>query len=160
MNLAVTRRPYYRFLPILAFLMPPACAQQQFPDGPGKDTTLQICRNCHDPEVIVGHRQGRDEWVATIQKMITSGAEGTPEQFEEILDYLVKNFGPAAPRISVNKASAADLEAGLGLTPKEAAAIVKYRTDKGAFKALDDLKKVPDLDFKKVEAHKDRLLFE
>ena len=61
--------------------------------------------------------------------------------------------------MNVNKASAADLESGLGLTGKEAAAIVKYRTDKGAFKAVEDLKKVPDLDFKKIEAQKERLVF-
>jgi DNA uptake protein ComE-like DNA-binding protein len=36
---------------------------------------------------------------------------------------------------------------------------VKYRTDKGSFKTLEDLKKVPDLDFKKMEAQKDRLVF-
>jgi competence ComEA-like helix-hairpin-helix protein len=51
------------------------------------------------------------------------------------------------------------LETGLGITAKEAAAIVTYRTDKGAFKVLDDLKKVPDLDFKKIEAQKDRIAF-
>jgi competence protein ComEA len=47
----------------------------------------------------------------------------------------------------------------LGLSGKEAAAIVKYRTDKGSFKTVEDLKKVPDLDFKKIEAQKDRLVF-
>jgi len=47
----------------------------------------------------------------------------------------------------------------LGLLEREAEAIVKYRTDKGPFKTLEDLKKVPDLDFKKVEAQKDRLVF-
>jgi competence protein ComEA len=103
---------------------------QQFPDGPGKETTLQLCANCHKPDVIFEHRQGRDEWVATIQKMIESGAEGTPEQFGAVLDYLAKNFGPDAPPVNVNKASAADLESALGLTGKDAAAIVKYRTDK------------------------------
>jgi DNA uptake protein ComE-like DNA-binding protein len=36
---------------------------------------------------------------------------------------------------------------------------VKYRTDKGPFKTVEDLKKVPDLDFKKIEAQKDRLVF-
>lgn len=148
----------YGFLLIPALLAAPAVAQQ-FPDGPGKDATLQLCGTCHNADVVFGHRQGRDEWVATIQKMITSGAEGTPEQFSAALDYLAKNFGPAAAQVNVNKASAADLESGLGLTAKEAAAIVKYRTDKGEFKNIDDLKKVPDLDAKKIEAHKDRLVF-
>ena len=59
----------------------------------------------------------------------------------------------------MNQASAAELESGLGLSGKEAAAIVTYRTDKGSFKAVEDLKKVPDLDFNKIEAQKDRLVF-
>jgi competence protein ComEA len=144
---------------IPALLWAASAMAQQFPDGPGKETTLQLCSNCHNPEVITQHRQGKDEWTATIQKMIESGAEGTPEQFSAVLDYLTKNFAPGAPAVNVNKASAADLETGLGLTGKEAAAVVKYRTDKGAFKTVDDLKKVPDLDFKKIEAQKDRLVF-
>jgi len=152
-------RKNYRFALIATLLWAAPAIAQEFPDGPGKATTLQLCSNCHGPDVIEQHRQSRDEWVATIQKMVTSGLEGTPEQLTEILDYLTKNFGPGGPAINVNKASAADLESGLSLTAKEAAAIVKYRTDKGAFKAVDDLKKVPDLDFKKIEAQKDRLVF-
>lgn len=134
-------------------------AYAQLPDGPGKEVTAEICGNCHGADVIVGHRQTRDEWTATIQSMMQRGAEGTEEQFTAILNYLTKNFGPAAPPINVNKASAAELEKELSLTGKEAAAIVKYRTDKGDFKAVDDLKKVPDLDFKKIETQKDRLVF-
>ena len=92
------RRRTCRFTLILALLFAASGMAQQFPDGPGKDVTLEICSNCHDPSVIVGHRQARDEWVATIQQMIASGAEGTPEQFKAILDYLSKNFGRVAPR--------------------------------------------------------------
>jgi DNA uptake protein ComE-like DNA-binding protein len=51
------------------------------------------------------------------------------------------------------------LESGLSILAREAAALVKYRTDQVSVKALEDLKKVPDLDFKKVEAQKDRLVF-
>jgi competence protein ComEA len=139
-----------------AFLCNGASASAQWPDGPGKEVTLQLCGNCHEAAIVEAHRQSRDEWVATIQKMMAAGAEGTEEQFTAVLEYLSKNFGPAAARINVNKATAADLGTGL---EKEAAAIVKYRTDKGAFKTLEDLKKVPDLDFKKIEAQKDRLVF-
>ncbi|HXA51462.1 MAG TPA: helix-hairpin-helix domain-containing protein [Candidatus Acidoferrum sp.] len=134
-------------------------ASAQWPDGPGKDLTLQLCGNCHDANIVQAHRQSRDEWIATIQKMMAVGAEGTQEQFTAVLEYLVKNFGPAAAHVNVNQASAAELVSGLGLTEKEAASIVKYRTDKGTFKTVEDLKKVPDLDFKKIEAQKDRLAF-
>ena len=49
-------------------------------------------------------------------------------------------------------------KAACGLTEKEAAAIVKQR-EKVPFKAIEDLKKVPDLDYKKIEAQKDRIEF-
>src|SRR5215831_18636083 len=67
---------------------------QQWPDGAGKDATMQLCSTCHKPDVIQEHRQTRDDWKASIQKMISAGAEGSPEQFTAVLDYVSKNFGP------------------------------------------------------------------
>jgi competence protein ComEA len=135
-----------------------ATAYAQLPDAPGKEAVMALCATCHGPEVIAGHHQSRDEWVSTIQNMITRGAEGSEEQFTAVLNYLVKNFGPQAVKVNVNQATAADLQSGLGLTDKEAAAIVKQR-EKGPFKAIEELKKVPDLDYKKIEAQKDRIVF-
>ncbi|HTP31243.1 MAG TPA: hypothetical protein VMJ75_03655, partial [Candidatus Acidoferrales bacterium] len=65
---------------------------QQWPDGAGKDTTLQLCSQCHKPDVIQEHRQSRDDWRASIQKMISAGAEGTPEQFSVVLEYVSRYF--------------------------------------------------------------------
>ena len=59
----------------------------------------------------------------------------------------------------MNKATAKDLEPALELSTKEAQAIVQYREQNGAFKSLEELKKVPGLDAKKVEAKKERLIF-
>jgi competence protein ComEA len=137
-----------------------AAAWAQMPDGPGKDVTAKVCGNCHDVEVVKQYHLGKDGWTDTLSKMIERGAEGTDDQFNTVLDYLVKNFGPNTPNpINVNKATAGEIETQLEITAKEAAAIVKYRGDKGSFKDVDDLKKVPDLDFKKIEAKKDRLVF-
>lgn len=143
----------------IAVLLFSAVASAQLPDGPGKDVTEQVCGKCHDVAVVAGYHQSSQAWSDTINQMISQGAEGTDAQFNAILAYLVKNFGPAQARINVNTAPASDLEKQLEITSKEADAIVKYRTDKGAFKTIDDLKNVPDLDFKKIEAKKDRLAF-
>src|ERR1035437_9899287 len=89
-------------------------------------------------------------------KMSTQGAEGTDTQFGEILDYLILNFRKP---INVNLASAKSLEAELELSTKEAEAIVAYRERNGAFKSVEELKKVPGLDAKKVEAARDWLAF-
>ena len=73
-----------------------AAMAQQFPDGAGRDTTVRICSGCHNADVIFQHRQSRDEWSAEIQKMIASGAQGTPAQFNDVLTYLAANFAPGA----------------------------------------------------------------
>jgi len=79
---------------ISALLGASAAVAQQFPDGTGKDTTMRLCSGCHNADIVFQHRQARDEWNAEIQKMIAAGAQGTPEQFSEILTYLAANFGP------------------------------------------------------------------
>jgi cytochrome c oxidase cbb3-type subunit 3 len=85
---------YYGFILISGILTASAAIAQQFPDGPGKETTLRLCSGCHNADIVFQHRQGRDEWNAEIQKMIASGAQGTPAQFNEVLTYLAASFGP------------------------------------------------------------------
>ncbi|MBW8746446.1 MAG: helix-hairpin-helix domain-containing protein, partial [Acidobacteria bacterium] len=51
------------------------------------------------------------------------------------------------------------LAKALSLTDKEAGAIVDYRTKNGDFKTIDDLKKVPDVDGKKIDDKKDIIDF-
>jgi cytochrome c oxidase cbb3-type subunit III len=85
---------YCGFILILMLLAAGTATGQQFPDGPGKDTTLRLCSGCHNADIVFQHRQGRDEWNAEIQKMIAAGAQGTPAQFTEVLSYLAGNFAP------------------------------------------------------------------
>jgi competence protein ComEA len=152
-----------RFTPaatiVVVWLAAGAAAWGQLPEGPGKDVTEQVCGNCHDAAVVASYHLGTDGWTDTISKMIDQGAQGTDAQFAAILNYLVKNFGPESAKININKAAAKDLETQLGITAKESEAIVKYRDEKGPFKEIADLKNVPDLDYKKIEAKKDRLAF-
>lgn len=135
-------------------------AKADLPPGPGHDETLKVCGKCHSAEQAASLRQTRTGWEETISKMVNMGSEGTDQEYEAILGYLTKTFGPEPPRaIDVNKASAIELEAGLGLTRTESAAVLKYRTDNGDFKTMDDIAKVPGIDLKKVEARKSRLKF-
>jgi competence ComEA-like helix-hairpin-helix protein len=153
---------FYRLALTLVIAFSAFAAQAQLPDGAGKETMIAICGNCHGVDVITGYHLDKQGWTDMISKMIDQGAQGSEQQFNSILAYLIKNFGtgPVAASINVNKADAKDLEKQLEITTKEAAAIVKYRGEKGSFKALTDLKSVPDLDYKKIEAKKDRIVFE
>ncbi len=135
-------------------------AKADLPPGPGRDETLKVCGKCHSAEQAASLRQSRTGWEETVSKMVNMGAEGSDDEYEAILVYLTKNYGPEAPKpVNVNKATPVEIESTLALTRAESAAIVQYRADKGDFKSLDDLKNVPGLDFKKIEAKKARITF-
>lgn len=137
-----------------------ASAWPQLPEGPGKEQTERICKQCHELERSISPRQNREGWKGTIDKMVTLGAKGPGQDFDLILDYLAKNF-PAEelPKININKATAIELESGLTLRRSQSAAIIEYRTKHGPFKSIEDLANVPGIDAAKIEAKKDRLTF-
>jgi competence protein ComEA len=143
---------------ILAILALPAAAQQ-LPDGPGKAELQKVCGLCHQAERSAAVRLTREGWEGVIADMIARGARGTDEEFAAILDYLAKNFLGDAPRpLNINRANNVELESVAGLTRKEAAALLKWRQETGFCKSLDELKKVPGLDYKKIEARRDFLV--
>jgi competence protein ComEA len=131
-------------------------AQDKLPEGAGKASMLKVCHGCHPPDIAAAKHHTRDEWEQVVVNMINAGATGTDDEFSDVVEYLSKYFPKA---VNVNQAEAVVLGSALAITPKEAAAIVAYREKNGSFKALEDLKKVPDLDYAKVEAKKDRIQF-
>jgi competence protein ComEA len=149
-----------RGIVVLTFLLTTGAAEaQQLPDGPGKAELLKVCGTCHQPERSAAVRLTREGWEGVISDMIARGAKASDAEFAAILDYLTKNFLGDAPRpLNINKANNVELESVAGLTRKEAAALLKWLEQAGVCKSLDDLKKVPGLDYKKIEARKDYLV--
>jgi competence protein ComEA len=106
----------------------------------------------------MGKQWTRPQWDAKVAEMLQEETDVTTAERTAIAEYLSANFKPGG-KIYVNKASAKDLVVSLELSATDAGEIVRYREEKGTFKTLDDLKKVPDLDTAKIEAKKDRLVF-
>ena len=127
-----------------------------FPEGAGKAVVLKVCSNCHGPDTVVQTLRTRQEWSDVVDQMARFGAEASDQEFEQILSYLVKFFSP----IRINKATAKELESTLDIPTAVAEAIVVHRQEKGPFKAVDDLKAVPGLEWSKIEARTARLVFE
>jgi competence protein ComEA len=151
-----------RIAACLAVSMAPAIgddAKESLPNGPGKETTIKVCGKCHGVDVAVSRRESADGWNAIVLQMIKRGAKGTDDQFGEVVDYLAEHFpkSRAEPRIAVNMASAQELATGLGISEREAAAIVRHREEKGKFKTFEDLGKVPGIDASRLEAKKSQL---
>jgi competence protein ComEA len=129
------------------------------PDGPGKDVMVRTCGVCHEPRRAASVRLTRDGWSSVIDDMVRRGAKGSDQDLTTILDYLTTNFLGEAPRpLNINSAAQIDFESVLELLRREAGAIVAYREKHGAFKSVDDLKKVPGLDFKKIDSKRDRIV--
>jgi competence protein ComEA len=134
-------------------------AAQARPDGPGKEETVRICGQCHSAERGTAVRLTREGWQDVIAKMVSLGARGTDAELTAVLDYLSANFkGEALRPINVNTATTIDLESVAGLLRRESAAVIAHRTKHGPCKTLDDLKKVPGLDFRKIQRRRDRLV--
>jgi competence ComEA-like helix-hairpin-helix protein len=140
----------------LLILCPLALYAQDMPDAPGKATLEKVCTACHDLGPLSGMTGGKDIWQSVIDDMKVRGADGTADEFKDIVNYLSKYMG--AP-VKINTETADNLVASLDLTSAEAGAIVKYRTDKGAFKTWDDLSKVQGLDMKKLDGLQKRIKF-
>lgn len=133
----------------------------QLPDGPGKAEVEKICTQCHELQRAISLHQDYDGWAGTVGKMISLGAQGTNKDFTLIVEYLAKNYpGEPLPTVDVNTARAIDFEALLTIRKSQSARIIAYREKNGPFKSIEDLEKVPGIDPAKIEAHKDRLVFE
>jgi len=140
---------------------PPAVTPsgEGLPDGPGKDVMVRTCGVCHEPRRAASVRLTRDGWATVVEDMVRRGAKGSDADLAAIVDYLSTNFLGEAPRpLNINSAPQIDFESVLELLRREAAAVVAYREKHGAFKTVDDLKKVPGLDFKKIDSKRDRIV--
>jgi competence protein ComEA len=148
-----------------------AANESSLPPGKGQEIVQKSCGGCHALKVVTSKRASREQWSSVVDQMVSRGADVPDEDIDTVVEYLFSNFGPVDPSavpeksdgpnktINVNKATATELAGVLGLSAKEADAIVAYREQKGAFKEWRDLTHVPGIEMKKVECNKDRLTF-
>jgi competence protein ComEA len=131
----------------------------RMPPGPGREVIVKSCGLCHDMYRAASVRLTADGWAAVLQDMMRRGAKLSDAEFDGALGYLSTHFlGEADRPINLNTAAQIDFEMVLELLRREAAAVVSYREKNGPFKAVTDLRKVPGLDYKKVESKKDRVV--
>lgn len=138
------------------FLLGWAAFAQSLPDGPNKDLVEAVCTACHDSARIAAKQGTKADWQAKILEMLQECPDVTQAERDRIADYLAQNF----PRhVNVNKASAKEIQAALEISEQQAQSIVRYRGENGAFRVIDDLKKVPGIDSARIEEVKARVEF-
>ena len=138
--------------------VPTLAAQVVLPEAPGRDMTVKLCGNCHAAETVASVRLSPEGWREVVARMVAAGAKGTEQELDTVFQYVSTQFPVEAQQsLNLNTAAAVDLESVAGLLRKEAAALIAHREKNGPCKKLEDLKKVAGLDYKKIEARKERL---
>src|SRR5215471_10297043 len=89
-------------------------AQPDFPDGPGKQTFVNLCGGCHDiNRVRAGYTP--EGWRNVIRMMLNFGVPVPKEEIEPLTRYLIANF-PERPRLAA-VIIAGPVEAAIKLWP-------------------------------------------
>ena len=127
----------------------------QEPEDRTEAAFKRVCATCHDAQRILSARRTRTQWEEVIDKMVERGAAGTDEDFTAAEQYLLRVSG----RVNVNRAVSHDIMDVLGLTQKEADAMLEYRKSHGEFKDFDELCKVPGIDLEKLKQGRDAVSF-
>jgi competence protein ComEA len=78
---------------VTPFLLAQSMPAQDLPDGPGKELLMNVCTECHTINRIVEKKITKDEWNDIVDRMASKGARATDQEFDTIVNYLVKNFG-------------------------------------------------------------------
>lgn len=86
----------------LAGLAPVAAAQSTgadvqavptaLPPGPGQETVVRVCSNCHALEIVSARHLSAPEWKEMVELMVRLGAVATDQEQSEIADYLINAF--------------------------------------------------------------------
>ena len=87
--------------------------------------------------------------------MIDKGAVGSDNDFQNVFEYLRRTYG----KVFINSAAQEELTVTVGVSKKDADAIIAYRKANGLFVDLEGIKKVPDIDVKRITDHKDAIVF-
>jgi competence ComEA-like helix-hairpin-helix protein len=129
-------------------------AQQANGSPRGEEVFLARCSSCHGTERALAAPRTRKGWEAVLAEMVNNGAQLESGELDAILAFLTERHGA----VNVNAAQAEELVA-LGLSKKDADAIVTHRNDHGAFADFAALRGVPGLDVDQLDSVRARVAF-
>ena len=77
-----------------ALALTQAASAQDLPPGPDQMLVTQACTTCHLASQFTSQRKTAGEWAQAVNQMIDKGAVIGDNEFDRIVNYLAKNFGP------------------------------------------------------------------
>ena len=136
-------------------VLPAQDTSPRLPDAPGKAVVMKTCTPCHEIDSVIASRRTKIDWQQSVDDMIGRGAEGSADEMNAVIEYLVRYFG----KVNVNTASAEEMARTVGLPAKEAQAIAAYRERNGKIKDFEELKQVPGVRAEEIQAKRGLIAF-
>ena len=68
--------------------------KKMLPEADGKQLVVELCGTCHNLQKVVTSRKSDKEWERSVYDMVSRGAQIFPEEADQIVKYLAKNFPP------------------------------------------------------------------
>jgi hypothetical protein len=107
-------------------------------------------------QIVMDTPKDYDAWHDTVQAMIDRGAQGTPDEFDLVMQFLFQNM----TTVDINHADQDALSAVLHTSTATADAIIARRASR-PFKDLSDLESsIPGLDHPLLESKKKMIFFQ
>ncbi|WP_313806253.1 hypothetical protein [Sphingobium sp.] len=72
----------------------PAQALAAFAPGEGREVTATTCGACHSPVIITSKKLDGQGWAQIVDQMIDKGAQVQDQDYNTIVTYLAKSYGP------------------------------------------------------------------
>ncbi len=84
---------------LLAVVVAAAAEITELPQGPNRDLVLDVCRSCHDLQMVFDAAgSNRDDWDRALDEMTDNGMNISAGDRAKILAYLSTYLGPAPPK--------------------------------------------------------------
>ena len=93
-----TRMALYAGALIATIVLPAALwaqAPTSFAPGEGQAKAQAACAACHPVAIVAGKRYDAEKWGAVVDQMIDKGAKVSDADYDIIVAYLAKAYGPA-----------------------------------------------------------------
>ena len=117
---------------------------------------VKVCSGCHTMEIVMDTPKDYDAWHDTIQSMIDRGAQGTPDEFDLVMQFLFENM----TTVDINNADQETLSAVLHTSLTTANAIISRRISQ-PFRNLSELESsIPGLDRALLDSKRRMIYFQ
>jgi putative heme-binding domain-containing protein len=73
---------------------------QTLPDGKGKEEFVHNCTACHSATLVTRNKKTPDEWKKNVFDMAARGTDGTKEDLDNVVLYMVTNYATDKPAMA------------------------------------------------------------